>query len=178
MSLQEGTPVRPIIICKDGPTTGIAYYLSRLFWSMFNETFGCKTFSNGADVVHALEQYAKEGHLRSTSLLASLNINEFCTRFPHEKTIKALEDFLYRYDLETLQDETGDNLPREIIIRLARLVLANQFFVYGNKLYQQIEGGASGSLLTIPLALIYMFHCRPILVTSLMKNKDHELLGR
>ena len=158
--------------------TGIACYISWLLWSMFNQTFGCKTLSNGADAVHALEQYAKDGHLQSTSLLGTYNINDFCTRFPHEETVQALEDFLHRYDIQQLQDEIGESLTSETIITLARLVLDNQFFVYENKLYQQIKGGVSGSLLTISLAFIYMFHCRPKLVTSLMNNKDQELFAR
>lgn len=145
---------------------------------MFNHKFGCQTFSNGADAVHALEQYAKDSHLKSTSLFASFNINEFCTRFPHDETIQALEDFLHCYDIQQLNDEIGESLSSATIIHLVRLTLANQYFVYGNKLYQQIQGGASGSLLTIPLALIYMFHCRPTLVTCLMNNKNQELFGR
>jgi len=157
---------------------GITCYLNRLLWSIFNQTFGCKTFSNGADAVHALEQYAKDGHLRSTSLLATFNINDFCTQFPHEENINALEDFLNRYGIQQPQDEIDESLTNETIIKLVRLVLTNQFFVYENKLYQQIKGGASGSLLTIPLAFIYMFHCQSTLMTTLINNKDNELFGR
>ncbi len=156
---------------------GIMRYLSRLLWSIFNQAYGCKTFSNGADAVHALEQYAKDGHLRSTSLLATFNVNDFCTRFPHEETIKALEHFLNVHGSQQ-QDEVGESLTNEIIIQLVRLVLDNQYFVYEDKLYQQIKGGASGSPLSIPLACIYMFHCRSALMTALIDHKNDELFGR
>ena len=156
---------------------GITCYLSRLLWLIFNRAYGCKTFSNGADAVHALEQYVKDGHLRSTTLFATFNVNDVCTRYPHEETINALKDFLNSCGTEQ-QDEFGDNLTNEIIIQLVRLVLDNQFFVYQNKLYQQIKGSASGSLLTIPLACIYLLHCQPTLMTALANNKNDQLFGR
>ncbi|CAF1322746.1 unnamed protein product [Adineta steineri] len=169
--------VRPIIICKDGATMNITRYLSHLLWSIFNRVYGCKTFFNGADAVHALEQYVKNGHLQSITFLATFNINNICTRFPHDETIKALENILNIHGSQ-LQDEVGECLSNVVILQLIHLVLDNQFFVYQNKLYQQIKGSASGSLLTIPLACIYMFHCQSTFEMALINNKNNELFGR
>ena len=48
-------------------------------------------------------------------------------------------------------------LPIDIIMKIARLVLDNNCFVYNNKYYKQIRGGAMGSAFTQVLANIYMY---------------------
>ena len=68
-------------------------------------------------------------------------------------------------------------LTNETIVRLVRLVLKNQYFVYQNQLFRQTMGGGSGSRVTLPLACIYMGHCLPGLITALSINK-HELFAR
>jgi hypothetical protein len=151
----------------------MAHYLSRLLWSIINEVTGCTTFASGADAVHALERYTKSGHLRPTTLFATFNVHHVCTMFPHDRIIGALERFLDAHGSEQLTD----GLTHATIIRLVRLVLQNQFFVYQNQLYQQTMGGGSGSRLTLPLACIYMFDCRPKLMAALSNNKN-ELFGR
>ncbi|CAF5107482.1 unnamed protein product, partial [Rotaria magnacalcarata] len=45
----------------------------------------------------------------------------------------------------------------DTITRLARLVLDTNCFVYDNKYYQQIRGGAMGSPFTMTLANVYMW---------------------
>lgn len=152
----------------------IACYLNRLLWSMFNKTTGCKTYLNSADVVYDLEQYVKNGYLQETTHFVTFNINNICTTFHHEMAINALESFLHihRSELETI----AEGLSNETIIQLVRLVLQNQFFIHENKLYRQIYGGASGSLLTIPLACIYLFYGQSLAMINIIKNDDNKLL--
>ena len=170
---KEGVPLEPIVICKDGPTVAISRYLSHVLCSILDQTIGCKTFTNESDVVLALESYRQQGHLRPTALFATFNIHHVCTMFPHEVTINALEELLEAQGSE--QQTRG--LTNETIARLVRLVLKNQFFVYQNQLYRQTIGSGSGSLVTLPLACIYLFHCLPGLITAL-SNSKHELLAR
>ena len=143
---------------------------------MFNQITHCKTFSNGDDIVHALGEHVKQGHLHATTHFVTFNINDICTKFSHETVIKALETFLNIYGSEF--GTVAEGLTNEIIIQLVRLVLQNQFFIYENNLYQQIYGGASGSLLTIPLACIYLFFGQSSLLTHRLTNNTNELFGR
>jgi hypothetical protein len=170
---KEGVPLEPIVICKDGPTEGISRYLSHVLWSIIDQTIGCKTFTSEADAVLALEVHRNEGHLRPSTLFATFNVHHVCTMFPHDVTINALEQLL---DAHVSVLQTND-LTNETIVRLVRLVLKNQFFVYQHQLYRQTIGGGSGSLLTRPLACIYMFHCLPALMMALSNNKC-EIFGR
>jgi hypothetical protein len=152
---------------------GISRYLSHVLWSILDRVVGCKTFTGEADVVFALESYRNEGHLRPPTLFATFNVHQACTLFPHDATINALEQWLETYGFEA----QIDGLTHETIVRLVRLVLKNQFFVYQHQLYRQTLGGGSGSPVTLPLACIYLFHCRPAWITAL-SNSKHEIVGR
>jgi len=152
---------------------------------MFNQVTGCKTFANGSDdIVYAMEQYVKQGYLHETTQLVTFNIHDICTKFSHESVIKALETFLnYIHQPEfekTMTDNIAEGLNNETIIQLVRLVLQNQFFIYDNKLYQQTDGSASGSLLTLPLACIYLFYDQSLsfIDTLINNNKNNEIFGR
>lgn len=154
----------------------ISDYLSDLLWSILDRVTHCQKFSEGADAIQALESYKQYNLLHPTTLFVTFTMDDLCVVFPHQETLKALEHFLYTYalfDEEFLQQ----NISIETIMQLVHLVLNNQYFVYNNKLYRQNAGGASGSPLTIPLAYIYFFHCKPILMNMLMENRE-EIFGR
>ena len=158
-------------------------YLSSILWSMFNQVTGCKTFVNCSDdIVYTMEQYIKHGYLHETTQFVTFNINDICTKFSHESVIKALETFLnsiHQSEFKTMTTNISEGLTNETIIKLVRLVLQNQFFIYDNKLYQQTYGGASGSLLTLPLACIYLFYGQTLsFIDTLAKNKNKEVFGR
>ncbi|CAF3931569.1 unnamed protein product [Rotaria sp. Silwood2] len=168
---QDDKPIRPIMVCNDGPTMGIARYLGHLLGLLFNEATHCKLFSKSVDVIHTLEHYRQDGHLQPTTLFASFNINDLCTKFSHSHAINALERFLHSY----VSDHQVQHMTIGTILQLVRLVLDNQYFVYDNKLYRQIAGGASGSPLTIPLVYIYLFYWQQDLMNVFL-DKDELFL--
>ncbi|CAF4242382.1 unnamed protein product [Rotaria sp. Silwood2] len=174
---KEDWSVRPIIICNNGPTMLIADYVSDLLWSIFDRVTHCQNFLQGADAVQALEIYAHHHHrLQPTTLFVTFTMDDLCNIFQHEEILEILEDFLHTYGLsdENFQEH---HISIETILRLVRLVLYNQYFVYNNKLYRQMVGGVSGLPLTMALAYIYLYHCRPLLWTMLMNNTQ-EIFGR
>ena len=62
------------------------------------------------------------------------------------------------------------------IMRMARLILNTNCFVYNSKYYRQVRGGAMGSAFTQVLANIYMFEWEQDLIQhQLAKN---EIYGR
>jgi hypothetical protein len=154
----------------------ISDFLSELLWSIFDRVTHCQKFSQPADAVQALELYAERNLLHPTTLFVTFTMDDICTVFPHKETLEALESFLNNY-ASSDEEFQRQGLTIETILRLVRLVLENQYFVYNNELYRQIAGGASGSPLTIPLAYIYLFHWKPILINNLIENTQ-GIFGR
>ena len=169
--------IRPLVHCKNGPTIGISRYLGRLLWSLFYRRTGCRIFPNGADLVQTFESYANsQCLLLSTTRFVSFNISEVSMKLLHELMIKALEHFLVNYGI---QEQMEDDLSIDTIVRLVRVVLANQFFIYRNKLYQQTTGILSNCPLNIPLTWIYMCYIQPAWISVLSNQKEqNELFGR
>ncbi len=146
---------------------------------MFDQMTHCQTFSNSDDLVYSLEQYVQQGYLRETTSFITFNINNICTKFSHPEVIDTLEKFLHIYASKF--GTVAEGLTNETILQLVRLVLQNQFFIYDNKLYQQMYGSPSGSLLTIPLACIFVFYGQSSFPSSFIHtsiNNKNELFGR
>ncbi len=64
----------------------------------------------------------------------------------------------------------------DAILKLAHLVLDTNYFVYNNKYYRQIKGGAMGSPFTMTLANVYMLEWEQSLIES--QFEQGELYGR
>lgn len=157
------------MICNNGPTIGISHFLGHLLDTLFNDVTYCKKFSNSVNVIRKMEIYNRDNRFKPTTLFASFNIDDLCLSFIHKHVIQALENFLTynKFNEKQLQGMTIST-----IINLVQLVLNNQYFVYNYKLYQQIAGGASGSLLTIPLVYIYLFYWQPNLTKNLIDKRE------
>jgi hypothetical protein len=155
--------------CNDGPTESISRFLGRLLGLLFNDATHCKKFNKAVNVIHAMEFYQTIGQFQPTTLFATFNIDNLCLMFSHKQVINALECFLNHY---VLPDHHIQGMTIDTILQLVRLVLDNQYYVYNYKLYKQTTGGASGSLLTIPLVYIYLFYWRQDLLGDLINNNE------
>ena len=90
----------------------------------------------------------------------------------HKKqSLKILGEFLHKYHCEKI-----NGISIDTIIELARIVLQENVFVYKNKFYRQIIGGAMGSAFTLTLANIFMWKWQQ--ETILCKLPSHEYYGR
>ena len=90
---------------------------------------------------------------------------------PQEESLKILAEFLHVHLCEKV-----NNLTIETIVELARIVLQVNAFVYNNKFYRQIIGGAMGSAFTLTLANIFMWKWERAIIIP--KLACHELYGR
>ena len=113
----------------------IADHLSELLWAMLDRVTHCQKLSQGTDLVQALVLYAQRGLLRSTTVFVTFTMDDVFTVFPHRETLEAVEHFLNSY-APSDEDFQQQGMTSETILRLVRLVLENQFFVYNNKLYR------------------------------------------
>src|SRR5262249_5456984 len=74
------------------------------------------------------------------------------TMLPQKESLDILVEFLQTYGKSHVR-----GMDTTTIRELARIVLEENVFVYRNKYYQQIIGGAMGSPFTLTLANVFMW---------------------
>jgi hypothetical protein len=126
---------------------------------------------NGMDLVRCLEQYVADGYLKPTTLLGTFDITDLYTMLPQEESLDILTQFLLEHGYRKVK-----GIPINAIRKLARLVLTENVFVYGDKYYKQIIGGAMGSPFTLTLANIFMWNWQKDIV--LQQQRANEIYGR
>lgn len=90
---------------------------------------------------------------------------------PQDEALDVLIEFLRQYGYTKVK---GINL--ETIRELANIVLKENIFVYGKKIYKQILGGAMGSSFTLTLANIFMWKWQKEFVRR--QDMSNEFYGR
>ncbi|CAF2152465.1 unnamed protein product [Rotaria magnacalcarata] len=90
---------------------------------------------------------------------------------PQEESLDILIEFLLQYGYQKVQ-----NIPIDIIRKLALIVIKENVFVYEKKFYRQVIGGAMGSAFTLTLANIFMWKWEKQLVHRL--KVSNEIYGR
>ncbi|CAF3432854.1 unnamed protein product [Rotaria socialis] len=169
---KPNTPLRPIIACINGPTTLISKFLNALLAPVFLTVVRETTFINDIDVIRKLETYVLDGLFQSTTKFIVIDVTDLYTMIPREGAILALLRFLE----ENSNEGKIGSLRIDSIMKLARLVLDNNCFVYNNKYYKQSRGGAMGSAFTQVLANIYMYYWEQDLIKY---TTDHRgIYGR
>jgi hypothetical protein len=68
------------------------------------------------------------------------------------------------------------DIPIDAIRKLARIVLKENVFIYGQKYYRQIIGGAMGSPFTLTLANIFMWKWEQQIAHH--QHINNEIYGR
>jgi hypothetical protein len=156
----------------NGPTIGVSHFLDHLLRPIFDRVAKHTTFINGIDLVRQLENYRDRGQLRPTTQFVTFDVTDLYTMIPRNGALEALGRFLMQ---NSIQGRIG-NLSVDTILKLARLVLDTNYFVYNQKYYRQIKGGAMGSPFTMTLANVYMLEWEQPLIESQFEQR--ELYGR
>ena len=160
------------MICCESPIINICRLVNRLLEPIYTRVALENTFFKGADAVQALRACMIKSHLRSTTVFARLHVNHILTIFSHAQAIQVVERFLH--DHVPTKDVQGMSLAT--IIQLIRVVLANQWFIFNYKLYQQVRGGGSGLPLMSLLVNIILFDWQTEFVQYLQDK--NEVIGR
>ncbi|CAF1274906.1 unnamed protein product [Rotaria sordida] len=171
----EDVPFRAHMTCCLGPTMALSRFLFYLLQSIYEEVTKSMTFIEGIDAVDAVELYTKKGSLKSKTLFATFSIDNLSTIFAHQYTLQSLERFLNEY----VSDRHIQGVTIETILELVTVFLANQYFVFENKVYRQMKGNSccsSGPCLNTLLVNINMFYRQQNFVNILMEKK--EIFGR
>ena len=152
-------------------TKNISGFLDQSIRPIFDNVCKDTTIIDGTSFIRGITDYVKKGLLKPSTLFCTIDIRNLFTMLPQEEALKILVQFL---------DESGykkvDKIHSTTIKQLASIVLEENVFVYGNKIYRQIIGGAMGSSFTLTLANIFMWHWQQKLVNE--QNQFGEFFGR
>jgi hypothetical protein len=100
------------------------------------------------------------------------DVKDLYTMIPREGALLALMRFL---QTNSINGKIG-TLTIDYILSMACFILDTNYFVYNNKYYRQIRGGAMGSAFTQSIANIYMYEWEQDLIEY---QKQHDgIYGR
>jgi hypothetical protein len=134
------------------PTTGISKFLDQLIRPLFDQHVRSTTIIDGVNLIRRLETYVENDFLKPTTLFCTFDITDLYTMLPQEESLDVLTEFLIHYGYRKVKDILID-----AIRKLARIVITENVFIYENKFYRQVVGGAMGSTFTLTLANIFMW---------------------
>ena len=122
-------------------------------------------------MIRRLQQYQSEGRLTPTTHFCTFDITDLYTMLPQEESLDILTDFLFQHGYQKVK-----GVPIDAIRKLARIVIKENVFVYGQKYYRQVVGGAMGSPFTLTLANVFMWKWEQRLVQH--QHMRNEIYGR
>ncbi|CAF1164425.1 unnamed protein product, partial [Adineta ricciae] len=149
---KDNIPVRPIENTIHAPTTNISKFLDKILRPIFDDKCALTTIIDGAHLITAMKTYANKGLLKPTTFFCTFDIRNLYTMLPQDEALNILIEFLYVHGYRKVK-----GMALDTIRKLATIVLKDNVFVYGNKIYQQRTGGAMGSSFTLTLANIFMW---------------------
>ena len=152
--------------------TGVSHFLDQLLRPIFDRAARKSTFVNGIHFVRRMELYRDLGRLSSSTTLITFDVTDLYTMIPRDGALLILERFLCNY----ANNGRIHGMTIDTLMKMARLVLDTNCFVYDDKYYRQIRGGAMGSPFTMTLANIYMLHWEQTLIEHQILH--NELYGR
>ncbi|CAM4982819.1 unnamed protein product [Rotaria socialis] len=167
----DDIPVRPIESTIHASTTKISKFLDKILRSIFDDKCKDTTIIDGASLISDLSKYNKKGLLKSTTLFCTFDIRNLYTMIPQEETLNTLMTFLVTHGYRKVKGISIDTIKK-----LASIVIKDNVFAYGEKIYKQTTGGVMGSSFTLTLANIFMSEWQKQIVEE--QTKTGELYGR
>jgi hypothetical protein len=134
------------------PTTGISKFLDQLIRPLFDKHVRSTTIIDDVDLLRCLEKYVENDYLKVTTQLCTFDITDLYTMLPQEESLDILTEFLLQFGCHKVK-----GIPLDVILKLARIVITENVFIYEKKFYRQVIGGAMGSAFTLALANIFMW---------------------
>ena len=151
------------------PTTGISHFLDLLLRPLFNQVARRTTAINGIHFVRQLEFYRNCHRLLPSTLFVTFDVTDLYTMIPRDGALLTLNEFLCQH---ATTPGRINGMTIDTLMRMARLVLDTNCFVFEKQYYQQIRGGAMGSPFTMTLANIYMLKWEQPLIEHQQLHKE------
>lgn len=153
--------------------TGISHFLDQVLRPLYNQVARRTTIIDSIHFIRRLEFYRDCNRLLSTTKFITFDVADLYTMIPRDGVLLILKDFLLEH---TTGNGRINGMTIDTLMKMARLVLDTNCFVFENKYYQQIRGGAMGSPFTMTLANIYMLKWEQSLIEY--QNVHKEFYGR
>jgi hypothetical protein len=134
------------------PTRNISKFLDEILRPIFNKNCKTTTIIDGTHLITELLKHTNKGLLKPTTLFCTFDIHNLFTMLPQDEALNILMEFLHVHGYKKVK---GINL--DTIRKLASIVLKENVFAYGKKIYKQTTGGAMGTSFTLTLANIFMW---------------------
>ena len=148
---KENAPLRPVVAAFDGPLTPISVLLERVIHQLLK--FVPSHIENTAAAVSSLKKTLSEQNPPDQKLiLCTMDVVAMYPSIPIDDGTAAVIEKLneHRDDIDTA------GLTCEEIRSLLQLVLNNNYFKFGGKVFRQKKGVAMGNHLAPPLAIVFM----------------------
>ncbi|CAF1627848.1 unnamed protein product [Rotaria magnacalcarata] len=136
---KDGIPVRPIESTIHASTTKISKFSDKILRPIFDAKCKDTTIIDGASLITELSKYNKKGLLKSTTLFCTFDIRNLYTMLPQEETLDTHMKFLHVHGYRKVKGISIDTIKK-----LASIILKDNVFAYGKKIYKQTTGGAMG----------------------------------
>ncbi|CAF3146940.1 unnamed protein product [Rotaria sp. Silwood2] len=141
---KDGTPLRPIIVPINAPTTLISKFLNNLLAPIYLQVARDTTFINDIDVVRKLETYVSNGYLSSATKFITADVKDLYATVPREGAIEALIRFLekYSYRAHTIDKKHGGAMGSAFTQVLANIYMLEweQDLIQYQTIHQEIYG--------------------------------------
>ena len=134
------------------PTTKISKFLDKILRPIFDDKCKETTIIDGASLITELSKYHKKGLLKPTTRFCTFDIRNLYTMLPQDEALNSLMTFLHVHGYKKVK-----GISMDTIRKLASIVIKENVFAYGKKIYKQTTGGAMGSSFTLTLANIFMW---------------------
>jgi hypothetical protein len=150
------------------PATGISHFLDQLLRPLFNQVARHTIIINGIHLVRRLELYRDCNRLLPTTRFVTFDVTDLYTMIPRDGALIVLQEFLFQHGT----NGQINGMAIDTLMKMARLVLDTNCFLFENKYYQQIRGGGMGSPFTMTLANIYMLKWEQPLIEHQKVHKE------
>ncbi|CAF2729090.1 unnamed protein product [Rotaria sp. Silwood2] len=141
---KDGTPLRPIIVPINAPTTLISKFLNNLLAPIYLQVARDTTFINDIDAVRKLETYVSNGYLSSATKFITADVKDLYAMVPREGAIEALIRFLekYSYRAHTIDKKRGGAMGSAFTQVLANIYMLEweQDLIQHQTIHQEIYG--------------------------------------
>ena len=145
--------------------------MDQIIRPIFDSECASTIIVDGAHLIKQMKAHANKGSLKPSTLFCTFDIHNLYTMLPQAEALNILVEFLQQHKFMKVE---GIDLPT--IRQLAAIVLEENVFIYGKKIYRQILGGAMGSSFTLTLANVFMWKWQKKLVSEQETTK--EVFGR
>ena len=143
-------PLRPVVAAFDGPMSKVSILLERILHQLLKFVPG--HIGSTQEAIESLRRTFPDLKVPRHTILVTMDVVALYPSIPIDDGIQAVLELLVEHEEEV--DLLGLSVPE--VGHLLTLILNNNYFRFGQKVYRQCNGVAMGNHLAPPLAIVFM----------------------